>query len=61
MAGLPAWWSTDSPAGLYLPEFGPASVFASGTGEAEAGALVENLAVVGELGRPETWPERAVG
>jgi hypothetical protein len=61
VAGLPAWWSTDNPAGLYLPEFGPASVFVSGTGEAEAAALVENLAVVGELDRPETWPERAVG
>lgn len=36
-------------------------VFVSGTGEAEAAALVENLAVVGELDRAETWPERAVG
>jgi hypothetical protein len=65
VAGYPAWWSEESPAGLYVPAFGPAgnqaAVFVAGTDEALAVWLVEHLRVAGELDRPDTWPGIPVG
>lgn len=56
VAGHPAWWSTEAPAGLYVPELGPAAVFVEGADEATATQLIEDLTVASDLTQPDSWP-----
>jgi hypothetical protein len=60
VAGYPAAWIAD-PEGLLVLDLDGASVFIEGTTAEQAGRLVEQLRRVGELNRPGTWPDRAVG